>query len=154
MQLHQTQKGRHQNHNRHLLVNAVAINRDLPGHSPFFTCIRSRGLSSPGPSLLWDDAAQGHVGTIMIAFPHPLGGIQLDPGRFYQQYGDKHSYRKVRLHRSTYGFCCWAWLDVVQLDPYAFGSILNLQTDVLRPLSLRITFGLMRRLSWSFRNIR
>ena len=88
------------------------------------------GLSNPG-----GNAAQGNVGAIMIVFPHPLGGIQRDPGRLYQQYGDKHSYRKVRLHRSTYAFC-WGgvWLDVVQLDTYAFGSILNLQTDVLRAI--------------------
>ena len=35
-------------------------------------------LCSHGQSLLWGNAAQGHVGAVMIVFPHPLGSVGLN----------------------------------------------------------------------------
>ena len=35
-------------------------------------------LRSHGQTLLWGNASQGHVGAVVIVFPHPLGGVCLN----------------------------------------------------------------------------
>ena len=38
---------------------------------PPFAVARSRTVGSHGQSLLWGNAAQGHIWAVVIVFPHP-----------------------------------------------------------------------------------